>query len=189
MNPISLRSLSPILLALSLTACASEDDDTPSQDTPADPIAACKREVIEPDQAFMGPPQGAIVNPDTKQINPPAGAIVATTYLAIKPNEQAGQRFGQVVGPVFQDLAARQGLLGITASNSTACNTARTLTVWESEAAMMAFVTGEAHAAAMQATSDISRGSSVTMTWPHAGGELTWQSAAARLKDHDGPIY
>lgn len=187
MNPTSLRSLSPILLALSLTACA--EDDAPDQDTPAGPFAACKRELIEPDQAFMGPPQGPAVDPQTQQINPPAGAVVATTYLAIKPDEQAGQRFGQVVGPVIQDLGARQGLLGITTSNSTACNTARTLTVWESEAAMMAFVTGDAHAAAMQATADISRGGSVTMTWTHAGGELTWQSAAARLEDHDGLVY
>ena len=188
MNPISLRSLSPILLALSLTACASEDD-TPDQETPADPFAACKREVIEPDQAFMGPPEGPAVNPQTQQINPPAGAIVATTYLALKPGEQAGQRFGQLVGPVIQDLGARQGLLAITTSTSTSCGTARTVTVWESEAAMMAFVTGEAHLAAIQGTSDVSRGGSVTMTWPHAGGELTWQIAAARLKDHDGPIY
>lgn len=175
-------------LATTLTAC-DNDSDSETNPTP-DPLAGCVRQTLEPDHQLFGPPAGAAVNAQTGAIEPPAGAIVATTYLALKPDAQA--RFMEVVGPVQADLQQRAQtgeLLAITTANSTQCGTARTLTVWKDEQAMMDFATGAAHTAAIQATGELSRGGSVTMTWTHDGGAVTWDSAAAQLKAHSGPVY
>jgi heme-degrading monooxygenase HmoA len=177
-----------LLLALSLTACADDDDPKPAEQT-TDPLAGCKSDVIEADFAPFGPPQGPVVDPQTQKITPPAGAVVATTYLALKPGDAVMGRFGGLVGAIQQDLGTRAGLLAISTSQSATCGVARTLTVWESEAAMMDFVMSESHIAAIQAVGEVSRGGSVTMTWSHTGGEVTWAGVAARLKDHDGPVY
>ena len=180
----------PMLLVL-LASCGGDDDPTPSAQK--DPVVMddpCKKEVIEPDQAFLGPPSGPLVNADGK-IMSDEGVLVATTYLRLKAGSQ--ERFGDLVGPVFQELGMRmqtgQGLLAMTAAASDSCGVARTLTVWKDEASMMSFVLGPAHARAMQGTGDVSRGGSVTTTWRHEGGEVTWQRAATALKSHDGPVY
>lgn len=180
----------PLLLIL-LASCGG--DDEPAADTQKDPVVTddpCKKEIIEPDQAFQGPPAGPLVDADGK-IMGDTGLIVATTYLRLK--EGSDQRFGELVGPVIQDLTERmqtgQGLLALTTSISDTCGVARTMTVWKDEASMMSFVMAAPHLAAIQGTSDVSRGGSVTTTWKHEGGEITWQRAATALKTHDGPIY
>ena len=79
---------------------------------------------------------------------------------------------------------------GCATSNSESCGTARTLTVWESEDAMLDFVLGDAHTAAMAETARISRGGSLTMTaTADSLDEISWDAAAALFADHDGPVY
>ena len=48
---------------------------------------------------------------------------------------------------------------------------------------------GLPHAAAIQATGELSRGGSVTMTWTHTSGAVTWDTATTQLQAHDGPVY
>ncbi len=119
----------------------------------------------------------------------PGDAVVATTYLRLNPDNL--DVFGQVVGPVIGALTApAPGLLAMSTGQSEGCGVARTLTVWESEAAMMAFVTGPAHSAAMEATTDVSRGGSVTMTWRRDEvAAVDWNVVVPGLADHDGPVY
>jgi len=184
---LTLLSIVPIFF---IFASCGGDDEPETQKEPIVNEDPCKKELIEPDQAFQGPPAGPLVDADGK-IMGDTGLIVATTYLRLK--EGSDQRFGELVDPVIQDLTERmqtgQGLLALTTSVSDTCGVDRTMTVWKDEASMMSFVMAAPHLAAIQGTSDVSRGGSVTTTWQHEGGEITWQRAATALKNHDGPIY
>ena len=185
-----LTLLSIVPISFILASCGG-DDEPETQKEPIVNEDPCKKELIEPDQAFLqGPPVGPLVNADDK-IMGDTGLIIATTYLRLK--EGSDERFRELVGPVVQDLTERmqagQGLLALTTSVSDTCGVARTMTVWRDEASMMSFVMAAPHLAAIQGTSDVSRGGSVTTTWKHEGGEVTWQRAATALKNHDGPIY
>ncbi len=183
-----------LLLSLMAVACGEED---PASDPPVDPRAepmpelypSCKNTRVEPDAIYEQPAMGPAVNPNTGAIEPPAGAIVSITYLALKPSDAAAMRFGQLVGGISQQLGVSQGLLAVHTSYSPSCNTARTLTVWQDQAAMMAFVTSAPHMEAIAATAQVSRGSSITQSWPHTGGAVTWSEAVARLETHRGMVY
>jgi hypothetical protein len=96
----------------------------------------------------------------------PPEAIVATTYLPLQGTEASMAAFDGAMGPIIDELMApAAGLLGLSFLSSAACGDVRTLTVWADEAAMMGFVVGPAHAAAMARTSDISRGGEQTDHW------------------------
>lgn len=182
-----MRSALPLiaLALLALNACA--EDEAPITATP-DPFAGCAATKLASDQQ-LDPAQGPAVDPQTGAVSVPAGAIVSTTYLTLKPDDAAYQRFGQLIDPVIGTLQQSPGLLAVSTGGSMACRELRTLTVWESEAAMMAFVMSDAHMAAMMATGEISRGQSRTMSWTAQAGALSWEQAIARFTDHDGPLY
>jgi heme-degrading monooxygenase HmoA len=95
------------------------------------------------------------------------------------------------MGPISDELMApADGLMGLSFTISSECAAVRTLSVWESEEAMMRFVTGPAHAAAIQATGDVSRGGSITMTFEASEFEaINWENVVPALADHDGPVY
>lgn len=121
----------------------------------------------------------------------PPNAIVAGTYLKLKPGEDVMEVFGQINGPIIAELSKpAKGLMGLSVMFSPSCGTARTLTVWASEQEMLDFVMGEAHAKAIQRVGEVSRGGSITHTWPVSNFEkLSWANVVAGFKDHDGPTY
>ena len=170
-------------------ACVAEEpgDEAAGEQQTRDE-SLCVAEVLEEDSivfagvgAADGPPAWGELPPD---------AIVAMTYLRLKDTPEAGQRFQEVSGPVSAALQSSPGLMGISIRQSASCNTARTMTVWASEEAMMGFVTGEAHLAAMQATSEVSRGGSITSTWRLGDlDEVEFAAVAEGFVAHDGPIY
>lgn len=167
-----------LLLSLSLlVACG--DDDKKAEPTP-DPFVGCAGSVFEAD-LMLDAPQGAIVDPQTYKVTPPAGAFIATTYLPLKPGGATQARFMELLGPTQAELGKHPGLLMITTAGSPACGSVRTLSAWESEAAMMDFVLSDAHIAAMAGDPDLSRGTTATSSWAHPGGELTWQDAIPHL--------
>jgi len=117
----------------------------------------------------------------------PGEYIVSSTYLQLK--QDALGHFQELLEPIETDLASREGVVALSFGGSAACGTARTLAVWRDEAAMFAFVTGEAHSAAVDAIGALSRGGSVVTHWSGDQSSATWPSAAAQLAADDGPTY
>lgn len=121
----------------------------------------------------------------------PAGQyVVSTTYLRLPLRRSAVARFSELSVPMEDELRANTGLVRATTRVSGSCNTARTLSVWKSEADMYRFVGSPAHARAMAAVAEVSRGGSVTTHWNASEAEATWQVATRKLaEDTDGPVY
>ncbi|MGE0785081.1 MAG: antibiotic biosynthesis monooxygenase [Sandaracinaceae bacterium] len=139
-----------------------------------------------PTPVFAGPgagPDGSIT------ATPPAeGWVVASTYLRIDPTNVA--EFQEMAGAVVQDLFTRPGLVAMSTARSPSCGTARTLTIWESQEDMLAFVSGEAHMAAMMEIDSLSRGGSATTHWSAASVEAaSWDEAFTRIAADEGPFY
>jgi hypothetical protein len=184
---------------------SSADDGTSGSDTAADtstgedPFAGCDRGTLEADLigvdatgnpvplAWFGP--GA--DPMTGElIAEGTSFVVSSTYLAIKPEAAAQQAFGESVAPLVPALLANPGVVAIQLASSMQCGTARTFTVWQDEAAMMAFVVGDAHANAIARTPEISRGGSVVTHWNATSiAEITWDEAIVRIAADEGPFY
>jgi heme-degrading monooxygenase HmoA len=161
----------------------------------------CRATVVQPDLLSQSPdgPEapgvapywfGPGVDPSTGQPTVPDGAIVTTTYLQLRPEASAQQRFGELSGPVVGTLVSARGVIAISLVTSESCAVARTLVVWEDEESMVEFVASDAHIAAISAVSEVSRGGSITMNWlASASSDATWEAAASRLASHAGPIY
>lgn len=178
------------LFALSLTACSGDPD--PKTTLPDLNPLVCEKNVIEDDFSAFGPLAGPGVDSATGQLAaPPAsGYVASTTYLRLRAEPEAQQKFGELMAPISMQLMTQPGLVAMQLAGSDGCGTARTLTVWESEEAMMGFVLSDAHGAAIQAVGDVSRGGSVTMHWTAMDAtEASWESAAKRLEGHQGPEY
>jgi heme-degrading monooxygenase HmoA len=67
------------------------------------------------------------------------------------------------------------GFVAFSTTESSSCATMRTLTVWQSEEDLLAFVTSPAHVAAMSEVSELSRGSSNTTAWAGNEKDATWE--------------
>lgn len=186
---MNLRLASVILpLGLLAAACGGDDDDDAAVD--AAPAATCDRGVLEPDNQPQGPLAGPGVDPESGELRAPpeGGYYMSTTYLQIKPEAQ--QLFGELVMPIGQQLATQPGLVAVQLTSAAECGTARTLGVWESEEAMFDFSLGDAHQAAVGRIDEVSRGASAFATWTAASlDQTTWQAAADRLAEVDGPLY
>lgn len=182
MNTLRISSLVAVLL---LVACA--DDGTEPRDPPGaegammpiDAFEGCERGTIE-DDLQAAPLSGRGVHDG---VLAKGQYLVATTYLRLQPDKRA--RLNELVGPVVTDLVQREGLLGMTLGTSPGCNSARTLTVWRDEEAMLDFVVGAAHARVMQATDEVSRGGSLGTHWSGDESTATWEAAAAHLDADD----
>ena len=159
-------------------ACgAQEPADTDVEDP-------CRATELEPDFVVANEENG----PGTWE-DIPRDAIVAATYLRLNPDNL--DVFDDASAGVFGDLlSGRNGLLHLATASSQECGIARTLTVWESEAAMMSFVVGEAHLAAIEQVSAISRGGSITDSWEASElPAVDFASVAAAFENHQGPVY
>jgi len=175
---------SALLSGLLLSGCAS-DDSQPSNVANAGSsshqfaeFAACSKAVLEQDigadTALVGPG----VDQGSGQIAP-GSYFIATTYLAIKPDQvDAALELGQ---PVVESLASMHGLVAFSLTQSASCASLRTLTVWQTEEDMMAFVVSPAHLKAMPRLSSLSRGTSNTVAWQANETDATWQQAIAHL--------
>jgi heme-degrading monooxygenase HmoA len=160
---------------------------------PAPLVPGCVRGTLEPDFATFMPLGGPAVDPATGALRPPAAGasyVISSTYLALRGEPAAQQAFGELMGPISATLQAQPGLLAIQLAQSMSCGSARTLTVWESEDAMYAFVASPAHVEAMRRVGEVSRGESVVTHWvSSATTAATWDEAARQLRAHTGPRY
>jgi hypothetical protein len=183
----------------SADAPASTSGADTSSSTDDDPFADCDRGTLESDLMgadAMGNPIpvawfGPGADPMTGElIAEGTSFVVSSTYLAIKPEAAAQQAFGEAVSPLVDALLANPGVVAIQLGTSMECGSARTFTVWQDEAAMMAFVVGDAHASAIARTPEISRGGSVVTHWTATSiAEITWDEAIARIAADEGPFY
>ncbi len=165
------------LFLMSVIACGPAVD--PDALPPIDETA-CSKDRIEADGVESGRLTAV----------PPGQYLITTTYLRLPLSKKAMARFNELIAPMDAELRANQGLVRTSTRLSTSCNTARTMTVWKSEADMMKFVTGPAHAKAMAGTPEVSRGGSITTHWMDSEAGATWEKAAQSLAaDNDGPIY
>jgi len=161
-----------------------DGDDSEASGSSVD-LAGCERGSIEPD--FMAAP---LAGPAIEAGGLAAGEyLISSTYLQLGQDAEAQQLFEMLIGPVVADLQTRAGLLALSLGSSAGCGTARTLAVWQDEAAMIGFVTGEAHGNAMARVGDVSRGGSVVTHWLGDEGSVDWAEAASRVGADDGPLY
>ncbi|HTU61120.1 MAG TPA: hypothetical protein VMF89_21850, partial [Polyangiales bacterium] len=119
----------------------------------------------------------------------PGTYLVSTTYLALQQAPEAQQRFNALMGPIMKELAQRDGLLALSTGASIECGSVRTLSVWRDEVAMFGFVTSAAHAAAIAAIGEVSRGGSIVTHWQGDDSTVSWAAAAEHAGVDDGPLY
>lgn len=159
-----------------LNACGSTlgDDDV------------CRRDVVESDiseSAWRGPgltEDGRI---------PPGSYVMSTTYLRLQDGWGTTFTFWRHIASIGVALQDQPGLVGWTTASSSLCNTQRTLAVWKDEKAMVDFVIGDAHTAAVEAIGDMSRGGSITQHWPGTEADAVWAKARQELGAINGPLY
>lgn len=186
-----------IAMFAALAACVETATPDPTTQPMVDPMmepepvrdeSTCIAYELEEDSIITAG-VGAAEGPPSWGELPPT-ALVASTYLRIQDNEDAATTFAELNPAITETLLANPGMMGVSIRISPRCNTARTLTVWASEEAMMEFVMSDAHVAAMAATPKISRGGSITSTWQMSGiEEMGWDAVIPGFVDHDGPVY
>lgn len=131
---------------------------------------------------------------DTKLIGPgvnqETGALavgnyfVATTYLAMEPGVL--DHVLDLSAPVISTMMSTEGFVAVSTARSESCLSLRTLTVWESEEAMFELVASPAHSAAMAEMSELSRGSSNTVSWQGTAADASWEVALEKLGAEPG---
>ncbi len=176
-----MRSIALLAIVVAAAACSHEPPEDPS----------CRPDMLEPDIAYAGPLDGPGVGEGGALKAPPAGKsyAISSTYLRQKRDEATAKRFQTLMAPIAMALANQQGLVAMQLSFSEKCATARTLSVWEDEAAMYRFVTGPAHLEAANAIDEISRGGSIALHWTGSEKDATWDRAAVQLAANQGPVY
>lgn len=194
-SALALFRKSTAVTIFSLGACSQAPSDAmpaPVPDLAPDPFADCSRDVIESDWK-PAPLSGAGVDSKTGTLAPPKSGsyIVSTTYLALKPGAETGQRFGALMGPIMARLKMQRGLAALTFATSEKCSTARTLSVWEDAESMYDFVASPAHMSAISSVGEVSRGGSLVhhYTETDAARAVSWSEVVAKLKTVTGPLY
>jgi len=145
----------------------------------------------DPDFQVIQPLSGPGIDPMTGTLIEPMQASYAlhTTQILVKP--EALDQFFQLSGAVIQALATTEGLVGYSLAMEPNCGFSRTMGVWESEQAMLAFVASDAHATAMAHTTEVSvTGRTTAWTVTAAEMPLTWEMALAAIADVEpSPVY
>jgi hypothetical protein len=174
------KSLSWLCIALLFVACSNDDSDSKLQpeNDPEKQFASCAKADVEPDLVTSLELTGPGVNPTTRTLTP-GNYHVATTYLALQPGKI--DLALEHSGPVIEGLFELPGFVAVMISGSASCNTLRTLTLWASEEALFDFVASPAHIRAMAQTTNLSRGTSNTITWEGNAESATWREAARQL--------
>lgn len=139
---------------------------------------------VDPDFTVIQPLSGPGIDPATGELLAPLqdGYVLHTTQILVKPEKL--EEFLALNVPIFEQLMQTEGLLGFALAQEPNCGFSRTMGVWESEAAMFAFVASGAHAQAMAKTTEVSI-TGRTTAWSVTADELplTWELAFAAIAD------
>jgi quinol monooxygenase YgiN len=108
------------------------------------------------EQNFMPSPlEGPGIDPETGAIvgTPQDTYLLHTTLAVITP--ETAQALQALSEEVIAQAMTSEGAIGFSFSFDPTCGFARTLGIWESEEAMLAFVVSGKHAEAMQQTEEL----------------------------------
>ncbi|MEM6995140.1 MAG: hypothetical protein AAF721_31800 [Myxococcota bacterium] len=180
------ESMATTATTATTASTASTGDAADSTGAPVDPfveLSACDETDFEP-TPFIGPAFDPETGTLLEPLEPPF--VVASTVGWARPEPEHLDALGMHSGLVSEDVFAHEGLLGASFGGSEVCGSARTITLWRDEAAMMGFVFGEAHAAAMTIVPASVRAWGAThWTETTATEPPTWETAASRIiADH-----
>ncbi len=119
----------------------------------------------------------------------PGPFVVATTRLVIDDGDGDQQAFDGPMAKLTEALKTQPGLVGKSLGFGIGVSGYRTLSVWESEEAVLGWVTSEVHSAAMSEMAERVK-DGATLSWTMTRDELeaappSWADAKARL-DADG---
>lgn len=148
-------------------------------------FAGCSRGALEQDFAAAPLAGAGVVDGKLRA----GDYVISATYLQLRQEPAAQQRFGELMGPIMAELQTRPGLVAISLGSSSRCGVARTLSVWQDDIAMFGFVASEAHGAAVSAVREVSRGGSLVTHWAGDAAQATWSAAAEHAAQEDGPFY
>ena len=112
----------------------------------------------------------------------PGPYLVVLTQAKLSPAPGAADTFFEISEALEKDMRARPGYVGHARRKQIFGDTAWTMTVWRDTEAMLAFVNGPAHAAAMRQTPDLVADARFARTWVSAEDlPLSWDEAEALL--------
>jgi hypothetical protein len=187
MTVMRLKGLLCAGLVLTLSGCGSEAEEPRRAPRSATSVVSaddpCQRYTLEADMILLGPLQGPAVDPESGELQPPSSAfVVSTTYLRLRGEASAQQRFAELAQGIGEALPTQPGLLALQFGSAESCGTARTLSMWQDEESMLGFVASPAHTAAMAAIGEVSRGGSIAAHWSGTdASDVSWTKAAQEL--------
>lgn len=178
--------ISIALLASTFAACADEETkNTERTDVDTSFLTRCTGEEFQ-----SSPFAGSGYNPEQGLLKAPQDSYIAhTTVIYLRPGQD--ELFGQLMGPISEQLANQEGLVAISLGAAPECGIARTMAVWENEAAMYDFVASDAHTQAMIKFTEVAQGGAVTH-WNITADELptmSWDTAFAKIAEADPLAY
>lgn len=119
--------------------------------------------------------------------------VVATTRLVLTPDDSEAQSvFDAQMTKLNAALETQPGFIGHSLSVKLfdPAEGYRTLSVWEDEEAMLAWVVGDAHLEAMGATAEhVEAGQTATWTITREEMPPSWEDAKAHLDEHGREAY
>ena len=123
----------------------------------------------------------------------PGPFVVGTTWIVLSDDPEAQPTFDKHMSAMIDVVDDAKGLVGKSLSQPIGTEGYRTLTVWESEEDMLAWVVGETHAAAMSDMADLAKDGKTT-SWTMTRDELaaappSWDEAKQRLDDDGVNAY
>lgn len=118
---------------------------------------------------------------------------VGTTLLLLNDKAGAQQHFDDNMNAILEVIDDQPGLVGKSLGQGIGKPGYRTLTVWESEEAMLTWVASDVHAAAMSDMVDFTDGGKIA-SWTMTREELeaappSWDDAKQRLDDDGLDAY
>jgi heme-degrading monooxygenase HmoA len=116
--------------------------------------------------------------------------LAATTHLILEDGDEAQKAFDENMEAINAVLLDQPGLVGVSLAGKPFTREYRTLSVWETEEAMLAWVTSEAHATAMADVGDkmvLGRGTH----WSIEKDQMppAWDDAKQRLDGSEPGAY
>lgn len=137
---------------------------------------------VDADFTIDLPLAGPGYDPEAGLIDPQAQYLVSTTQAMPRPD--ALQQFGELATAAGMAAAQAPGVVAVSFASEPNCGFARTLTVWRDQASMLSFVVSPEHAAAIDATYDVTLGGRTThFTIDADQMPVTWDVALAQIAD------
>lgn len=162
-------------------------DAEPDADPGDDQVQVSSLDTCLEDDFGATPWLGPGVSPDgtvTAEIE--GELLLSVTALQLREGDaQAAQAFNDLLGPITDALLVSEGLIGTSLGRSTACSSARTVSLWRDRASMMQFFANESHIKAVGEIGTVAQFYKSTTVAVDAGdvAVLDWSMNAARLAD------